>query len=319
MAMAATTGAKDCEPERQAYAAADAAYDQAKKVSDYWQGEYEHFRGEYNKYKAQTENRLKEPNRRLGYPEGPDGDKAYADDLAHWQGQEEAAEIAEDNLEGARQAMEEAKASRDESDAALDAARDALEQARLALMNCKGSAPPSKGDDGETPSGPPGVATPPPVPPTSECVEGTTKVKVESREKFQVLGGDVRINVPTSAWHKASKGGSIAAEDLAGFDEGNLQDLFEDLDFRTEVVPIGATIPTRILTVKCIRIVVCSGGTWVETEQTNRVEESADGPNINFRDKVKDKKLAARMVAKVQAKAAELEANEARAQEVSCD
>ena len=215
--------------------------------------------------------------------------------------------------------MEEAETSRDEADAALDAARDALEQARLALMNCQGSAPPAKEDDEETPSGPPGVVTPPTGQPAAGCVEGSTKVKVESREKFQVLGGDVRISVPTSAWNKASKGGSMAADDLAGLEQGDLENLFEDLDNRIEVVSIGATIPTKILTVKCIRIVVCSGGQWVETAQTNKVEESADGPNINFRDKVKDKKLAARMVAKVQAKAAELKANEARAKEVSCD
>lgn len=309
---------KDCEPERQAYAAADAAYDKAKKASDYWQGEYEHFRSEYNTYKGQTENRLPEPNRGLGYPEGPDGDKAYADDLEHWQAQEEAAEIAEHNLDGARQAMEEAKAERDEADAALDAARDALERARLALRECEGSAPPAKGD-AETPSGPPGVSTPPPVPPKAECVEGATKTEVESREKFQVLGGDVHINVPTSPWQGASNRGKIDGAELSELDQDALEDLFADLDNRTQAVPIGATIPTRTLTIKCIRTLVCSGGRWVETDEINRVEESSDGPDIRFREKSKDKKLAARMVAKVQAKVAELNANEASASEFGCD
>ncbi len=309
---------KDCEPERRAYAAADAAYEKAKRASDYWQGEYEHFRTEYNQYKGQTENRLPEPDRELGYPEGPDGDRAYADDLEHWRAQEEAAEIAEHNLEGARQAMEEAEANRDEADAALEAARDALERARIALRECEGSAPPSKGDS-ETPSGPPGTATPPPSEPAADCVEGATRTQVVSREKFQVLGGDIRINVPTTEWKRATNNGSLDGAQLGDLGQGDLEDLFADLDNRVEAVPISATIPTRVLTVKCIRTSVCSGGKWVATDKVERVEESSDGPDITFREKAKDRRLAARMVAKAQAKVAELEANHSSASDFACD
>ena len=309
---------KDCEPERKAYAAADAAYDKAKKVKDYWQGEYDHFQSEYSEYKSQTENRTREPNRQSGYPKGPDGDETYADDLARWQAQEEAAEIAEHNLDGAREAMEDAKANLDEADAALDAARDALEQARLALRECEGSAPAAE-DDAETPSGPPAVATPPPEPPKADCVEGATKPSVESREQFRVLGGEVRIDVPTSAWKGFTDRGNIGADELADLDQDALEDLFADLDNRTEPETITATIPTRTITVKCVRTLVCKGGQWVKTEQIDRVEESSDAPDITFREKSKDKKLTARMVAKVQAKVAELQSNKASAEAFGCD
>jgi len=317
-----TRAKRDCEPERQAYAAADAAYDPAKRASDYYRGEYEHYRSEYRSYELQLENRLPEPDRLLGFPEGAEGDAAYAEAVADWQRQEADAERAAHNLEGARQATEAARAESEQADAALDAAREALEAARIALMNCQGSAPAGPGDDEVTTgTGLPGTLSPPsePADPQPSCQEGTTKVVVESQAQFQILGGPVQIDVPTSAWTGASNGGAITAANLADLDQSDLEELFADLDNRVAAVITSATIPTKILTVKCIRIHVCSGGRWVETEQTNRVEETAAGPNISIRERSKDKKLTARMVAKAQAKVAELQANESEAGSYSCD
>jgi hypothetical protein len=319
-------GRKNCDPEREAYAAADAAYDTAKKVMEYYRGEYEYFLSEYNNYRRQLENRLPEPDRRNGFPEGSAGDQAYAEAKADWDQQEAQAEIAQANIDGAREAMDVARAESEEADAAFEKAAETLRAARVALMNCQGSAPAAKdggssAGGGDTGSGSPGgsVPLPPKEVPKPDCLEGTTKIKIESQAEFLVLGGPVQIDVPTADWAKASNGGAIDATDLAELDESDLKELFADLDRRSPAVVTAVTVPTTVLTIKCIRIVICQGGKWFETEQTNRVEERTDGAPFTIRERSKDKKLTARMVAKAQAKVVELQANEARAASFSCD
>lgn len=318
-------GRKNCDPERQAYAAAESAYDTAKKVMEYYRKEYEYFLSEFNKYQRQLENRLLAPDRVRGFPEGPDGDQAYAESKADWDQQEAEARVAEDNIDGAHEGMTVAKAESEEADAAFEKAAETLRAARTALMDCQGSAPAAKGDErggggSDVGGGSPSGSTPPPKKtPEPDCLEGTTKIKIESQAQFPVLGGPVQIDVPTTDWARASDGGAMDATDLADLDQSDLEDLFADLDRRSPAVVTSVTVPTKILTIKCIRIVICQGGKWVETEQTSRVEELTEGPPFTIRERSKDKKLTARMVAKAQARVVALQASEAEAAGFDCD
>jgi hypothetical protein len=315
MAYAATRTRRNCDPEKAAYDAADAAYDPAKRASDYYQGEYEYYRAEHAQLQREMENPLPPPV--LGYYGESAEDQAHAQQIfdeqqAEWEMLEQRAERARSNINGAREAMDEARAERDEADAALAAAREALEAARIALMDCEGCAPPPKAETergGAETSAPPSVSSAAPAVAPRLCLEGSSKGKVERTEQFRVLAGDVDIDVPTAPWAGLTDGGSIDPDALGGLDSGALEELFSDLESRPEATTTGYTIPTRIITVKYIRVLVCNGGGWVETDQVNRVEESSEAPPITFRQKSKDARRTARMVGEAQAHVAELQAN----------
>ncbi len=320
---------KDCKPEEAAYAAAVAAYEKAKKAAEYYTGEFNHYNGEYNDYRNLLENRLDAPDRVRAFPEGPDGDKAYADSKARWDAREAKAERAEDNLDGARQNMESAKSDMDNAVKALQAAADLIKQTNEALRACKGSAPELPGDDTETPpttpgaggSGPssPGTITDPPDTTEPECLEGTTKVRVESQKSFEILDGEVRIQLNKTKLNDTYPGGLIDADELKTMGEDDLQDLFSQLEENIREENMRWVIDTTILTVKCIRIVICQGGRWVETDQTNRVEERAKGPSYQKATKTQSKVLAQRLMTEAQSKVTELQANEAAAAAFTCD
>lgn len=323
------TRTRDCVPEEQAYAAAAAAYEKAKKASDYYIGEFNHYNSEYNDYNRALQNRLGEPDRVRGYPEGADGDKAYTAAKADWDAQEARAERAEHNVNGAREVMEGAKRDMDEAIKAQDTAADLLEQAREALRACKGSAPESPA--GETPPSSP--SSPGGETPTSpgtidggtadrtepECLEGTTKVKIESQQSFEIMEGDVEIHLNKTKLNSAYPGGLIGPDVLKSLSEGDLQDLFSQLEENVEKETMRWAINTTMLTVKCIRIVVCQGGRWVETDQTNRVEERAAGSSYHDATKTQSKVLAQRFMASAKLKITELQANEAAAAAFTCD
>ncbi len=323
------SGTKDCKPEQQAYAAAAAAYDKAKKASDYYVGEFNHFNGEYNDHRNTLDNRLDAPDRKRGYPEGPDGDKAYADAKADWDAQEAKAGQSQDNVDGARQLMEDAKRAMDEAIKAQDTAADILERAREALRACQGSAPEAPGGETPTPPSPsspggetptsPGIITDPPDTTQPDCLEGTTKVKIESQKSFEILDGEAKIQLNKTKLNNAYPGGLIDPGVLKAMDEDELQDLFSQLEENIQEETMRWVINTSILTVKCIRIVICQNGTWVETDQTNRVEERAKGPTHQKATKTQSKVLAQRFMTQAQAKIAELQANEVAASAFTCD
>ena len=323
------SGTKDCKPEEQAYAAAAAAYEKAKTVSDYYIGEFNHYNGEYNDYRNALQYRLDAPDRRRGYPEGPDGDKAYTDAKADWDAREAKARRAEDNIDGARENMEDARRSMDEAIKAQDTAAELLKQAREALRACKGSAPEMPGETETPPSAPtspggeaptsPGTVTDTPDTPESECLEGTTKVKIERQKSFEILDGDVRIQLNKTKLNDAYPGGLIDPGVLKAQSDGELRDLFSQLEENVKPENMRWVISTTILTVKCIRIVICQGGKWVETDQTNRVEETAKGPSYQKAIRTQSKVLAQRLMAGAQSKITELQANEAAAAGFTCD
>jgi len=323
------SGTKDCKPEQQAYDAAASAYATAKKVSDYYVGQFDLFNGQYNDHRNTLDNRLGAPDRKRGYPEGPDGDKAYADAKADWDTQEAKAERSQDNLDGTRQLMEEAKREMDEAIKAQQIAADVLERAREALQACQGSAPETPGDTetpppspaspgGETPTSP-GIITDPPDTTQPDCLEGTTKVKIESQKSFEILEGEVQILLNKTKLNDTYPGGLIDPDQLKAMDEAELQDLFSQLEENIKEETMRWVINTTILSVKCIRIVICQNGAWVETDQTNRVEERAKGPTYQKATKTQSKVLAQRLMESAQAKIKELQASETAAGAFTCD
>lgn len=283
---------KNCEPERQAYAAAKAAYDKAKNAKDYWGAEYEAAQREYNERRIKLDNRLREPDRVRGYPEGPNGDKAYADDLSHWQAQEAEAATIEKNLAGFKQALDEAKAERDKADAAERAAWDVENQARMALDACTGSTTTAP-DSGETPSG-----TPTPIPPPgpsvidepdetdkSECKpDGATEIRSEPglpSSQFTILSGSISLPAtgPLASWNNAFGGpnGTLGAEDVLRLSDSDVESALSDYEkidnMATTKFGVTAKIPTSTYKVSCGRVWRCQGGKWVKTSETARMAD----------------------------------------------
>ncbi len=114
-------------------------------------------------------------------------------------------------------------------------------------------------------------------------------------------------------------GGLIDPDELLALKANDLQDLFSQLEENIKKEVMRWVINTTILTVKCIRIFVCQNGTWLETEQTNRVEERAKGPTYQKALKTQSKVMAQEFMAKAEPKIKELQANEAAAAGFTCD
>jgi hypothetical protein len=124
----------DCEPERQAVAAAQSAKDQAEAATAGPEEDLRNAKDEWLDLKATTTNPLG--------PTPPEGIEA------DWQQYEDAAKDAEGKVDGAKAKMDAATAARDASWAAFQAARRALADAQAALAACEGSAAPGLGGDG---------------------------------------------------------------------------------------------------------------------------------------------------------------------------
>ena len=320
---------RNCEPERQEYAAADAAYDKAKAASDHCRGEWEHWLSEYNEAKQALDNRLGRPDRLLGYPEGPDGDQAYADDLAHWEAQEEAAERAEDTIDA--QALAEAEAAMNEANAALDAARERLEAAQVALRDCQGSAPPAPAEPEAPPAAPaspgdvtpPGIVIPTPEPPETGCEEGSLDVRSEEGmegEEFTVIAGDVMFNVDpgVAAWNRFRGGRNpVTPAALLALTETEILELFPSVSEERRVT-VSWSIPVRVVSLECARIWRCTGGRWVKTDPLQKNEIATDSVETG-RESVTDVAEVRRAFKEVKERVAQLQQALADATAWQCD
>lgn len=311
------TRQKNCRAEEMAYEAAQRAADAATQRLGEANGVWVEANATLERTRTQLATRTSRPDRRLGYPKGADGDARYADDLTHWEAEEAKYEAAEAGLSSAQEAEAAARASRDRAQAESDEAMNRMWAALRALQLCRGE---TVTDGGKT-APPPEPGTKPPSTPQKECEpDGTTKTKTERHKSFTVLGGNaVTIAIPTAAWKARAPEGRMSTSSLAALSDDALRELVADMGNKLKAVPTLATIPARTLTVKCVRIVVCSGGKWVETEQKNRVEEFSDAPDITLRSLSKDAEVSLRFIRQVRKKVAELEAEEAKAKSFGCE
>lgn len=191
-----------------------------------------------------------------------------------------------------------------------------------------GSAPPEPTEPepgGEEPDdgGPvsPGIITPPPEPtapkPEKGCANGTSKTVIDKQKTITVAGGNITIR---GAGNKSRFGGSgISEADLSDMDSGDLEDIFEGIEDMGAENKVTVTIPTTLLTIKCIRIMHCENKAWVETDRT-RLVETAKGPNRLARWRSQEQRGSGRqMTAQVKPILAELKAAQAEADSYTCN
>jgi hypothetical protein len=178
------------------------------------------------------------------------------------------------------------------------------------------------GESGEEPepeSGSPGTSPPqsPPVVTIPDCLEGTTEVRVESEAGFRVLDG----NVTAVSGRLAPFGSSgVSGSALSEMSDGDIEELFKDIEKQGPENKVTVKVRTRLLTIKCIRILVCSRGKWVETEQTNRVEEYSDPQTQSFPQRSQEAKRSRETVNDhVKPLLETLLANEDAAADFECD
>lgn len=154
------------------------------------------------------------------------------------------------------------------------------------------------GDDPD--SGLPGVIVPPHQPPVDpapkpDCVDGSSKIVVESEKTFRVAGGNITI---LGAGANSRFGGNgISGADLSNLDSSELEDVFLGIEAMGAENKVTVTIPTKLLTIKCIRVMHCVSGEWVETDRS-RVEESTAGPPVSARWRSQERRGSGRQVTK---------------------
>lgn len=277
----ARTRTKDCQPEIEAWEAAIAAHDEAKRTRDHWQGERDHWFG----LMSDTESRAREGS---GEPD---------------------AELTQMAVEY-REKFETARDNLDESHDALNNTADLVWQAQIALQNCQGSAPPLP-DDGSPPSEPGSTLPPPPPPPQGAkgcSPNGTTKVEPEKglpSAEFVVPNGNVILRGHRMAsWNKAmGGGGGLAPNAVAALTDAQIEAALADFDSQTDRTVVDPQIPTRTVLASCGRVWKCQGGQWVKTNQTARlpdkvlsqdVEEITTGAKSPSKDQIKENVKAAK-------------------------
>ena len=267
---------RDCEPERQAYAAASSAYDRARHTQDFWQEEHAAISAGYSAARQKAENPLPKPDRELGYPPGEAGDAAFEDDLEHWIQAEIAAETYRENLDEWEDALNEAKAKLDDADAAVETARDAMERARIALRECEKSG--SAGGSGEPGSTPGGTGSQPgSSQPARECdPDGVTKIEAEAglpHADFVVPNGNAVLRSQRMAsWNRVMGGqAGLAPAALMGITDEQIDAALADFDSASSVQKVDPVIRTKTIRVTCGRVFECRGGQWVKTDRTARL------------------------------------------------
>lgn len=325
------TRGRDCEPERQAYAAARAAHDQAMKARDYWLEESQAADLSYGEQKRLADNPFDEPNRELGYPPGDEGDRAYQSDLEHWQQTEVVAAEARENLDGFRRASEDAAARLAEADAAVEKAGETLEQARIALRECEksggapgGTAPPPPTDGGDSKQRPGCDENHP---------EGSTKIEPEDglpTAQFTVVGGPITLPAtgPIASWNRTfgGAGGGLKGTDLVGLSQEAIDAALSDAELidnqMTTRFEVKAMIPTATYKARCGRVWRCEGGTWLKTNQTARLPDEKiadDVETISGHDAPSMEAQVKRNVQQAQERVEVLLANEQKLKGFGCD
>ncbi|MFV1963669.1 MAG: hypothetical protein ACC658_17840, partial [Acidimicrobiia bacterium] len=144
------------------------------------------------------------------------------------------------------------------------------------------------GDEADT--GSPGILIPPSVTsePNHDC-EGED-FRVEDKRSFRVLAGNVTIQATLQS---TFGGNGISGTDLMELSQGDLEELFAGIESMGAENKISIKVPTQLLTIRCIRTLVCSGGRWIETDRTERVEKFSDPETKFFRQKSQEAKRSA--------------------------
>lgn len=239
------TRTKDCKPLEEAWLAAIAASDQAKKTLDHWQSERDHW------------------NERRGDAQT---------DTGH-------AEL----IELANEKFAEAESHRGEAQTAFDVAADTVWKAQIALQNCRGetTAPPPVPVPvpPDTPGPPPPEESEP-----SGCTEGETRQVADqsASPRTFVIAEVVKLRLPTAQWAAFAPGGDADPKALYGLDASAAEALLSDLANRAEknYRPSPEIVLTTI-TVRCDKIEQCSGsGQWVDTGKRTAVRTSTPAGSI---------------------------------------
>lgn len=334
---------KDCEPERREFAAAEAAKDAAFAAGEQADAELRAAKEKWGELEAKTRNPLGE---KPVHEVDPDASAAEQDRqravhehyVGQWQEYEDQANDAKTKVDAAKAEMDEARANSDEKWQDFQRSRQRLEAARVALDNCDGSAPAADDDEpggGETGGGDaggdsPGTYTPPPATePESEepdgCTEGHEKYgDIIETHHFRILAGDVTLDVPTSASKRA--GNVMSPEQFEDLDSSAVEEAAAGLDERVNKATIKVVIPTKIRTIECRQILVCSDNEWVEGRIETIMTEEAGDPIVVLpvgaaggRVQSRDVRHVGPMVDEAQKEIEALREIEEEANDFSCD
>lgn len=329
---------KDCEEEERAYALAQARVAAAKTRRDAAEAAWLEANGDLGELERIAGVAPVEP-RRVGYPDGDEGDARFEADRERYQQDLAAYNDAQSRLAEVRAAEQAARAERDGAVAEQNEAVADENTARIALDACLGRGrtrtrpPASPGAGAGTPGTDPGApgptppptGTPPPAAPDEKCSpENDIKVVEDAslpRATFSVPRGpiDVDLAPATVGWSRFVQDGGLDPEAFAGTGEDGLEDALRHVEDAGKQITIGASIPTADLTVSCGRVMQCKAGKWVDTGRVRKLTKSEPGASIAFRRRrMLSAALTAEYLLEVQAKVQELQRNLDAANAWSC-
>jgi len=337
----------NCVPEREEFMSAQEAKEVAFAAGEHADAELAEAKAQWGRLEAAIRNPLgdrppvADVDANASSSEQARQRRLHELNVTEWQRFEDEATEAKGQLDAARARLDKARVDSAEAWQDFQRMRARLEAARVALDNCDGSAPPvdetdvgtggSDADGGQPSGGSPGIVTPPPATdsdPSDEdsgCTEDAEKDgKVISSTAFSILGGPITVDVGTTAWTRAGK--TFSAEDFAALETSRVEELSAGIEQGRRSVRISVEIPTTILTVKCLQVLVCDHGQWVDSGKTRRIEERADANPIivlptgadGSLGMAKDRKLAGNMVDKAKVEIETLQENQETANNMEC-